>query len=66
MFDYVRQSNEIVVTENFRKFGYRTHDYESVFSLLHPRMFLPRLSSEYIVFTEFDEGRNATGMISLF
>ena len=45
---------------------YRTHDYEGVFSLLHPRRFLPRLSGEYIVFTEIYEGRNATGMVSLF
>ena len=31
-------------------------------------MFLPRLSGEYMVFTEMKtyEGRNATGMISLF
>ena len=26
------------------KFDYRTYDYESVFSLLHPHRFLPRLS----------------------
>ena len=33
---------------------------------LHPRRFLPRLSGEHIVFTEIYDGRNATGMISLF
>ena len=49
-----------------RKFDYRTHDYESVFSLLHPRRFLLWLSGEYIVFTEIYEGKNMTGMILLF
>ena len=51
-----------------QKFDYWTHDYESVFSLLHPCMFLPRLSGKYIVFTEIYmyEGRTAAGMISLF
>ena len=35
---------------------------------LYPHRFLPRLSGEHIVhvFTEIYEGRNATGMISLF
>ena len=49
-----------------QKLDYRTHDYESVFSLLHPRRFLPRLSGEYTVFTVIYEGRNAAGIISLF
>ena len=33
---------------------------------LHPRRFLPRLSGEYMVFTEIYESRDATGIISLF
>ena len=33
---------------------------------LHPCRFLPRLSGEYMVFTEIHEGRDATGIISLF
>ena len=49
----------------FGKFDYRTNNYESVFSLLHPRRFLSRLSGEYTVFTEIYERRNATGVISL-
>ena len=32
-------------------------NYESVFSLLHPHRFLPRLSGEHMVFTEIYEGR---------
>ena len=49
----------------FGKFDYRTNNYVSVFSLLHPRRFLSRLSGEYTVFTEIYERRNATGVISL-
>ena len=49
----------------FGKFDYQTDNYENIFSLLHPRRFLPRLSGEYTVLMEIYEGRNATGVISL-
>ena len=44
-----------------------SNNYESVFSLLHPCRFLhmPPLFGEYIVFTEINKGRYATGVISL-
>ena len=49
----------------FGKFEYRTNNYESVLSLLHPCRFLSRLSGEYTVFTEIYERRNTTCVISL-
>ena len=67
MFDYVRQSNEIVFTEKFFESSITELIIMKASSVsLHPRMFLTRLSGEHVVFTEIYKGRNETGMISLY